>query len=215
MKKLLSVFALALMLPLAACADTASKFEAGKHYEVISEQPSVKPEVKEYFSFYCGGCNAFEPIAQSVAKKLPDGVEFKKVHVDFIRAASPELQNALARAYLVAKNLGKGDQVASAIFNQIHRARAPFANEKDIRNLVLVHDIDGETYDKAMKSFSIRGAANQMKKEQDELSNRRILTGVPLLIVNGKYKINNAALNPREMEAELQQLIDYLLKKDA
>jgi protein dithiol oxidoreductase (disulfide-forming) len=213
MKKLLSVFALTLMLPLAACAD--AKFEEGKHYEVITEQATAKPEVKEYFSFYCGGCNAFEPIAQSVAKKLPDGVEFKKVHVDFIRAAGPELQNALARAYIVAKNLGKGDQVASAIFNQIHRNRAPFANENDIRSLVLVNDIDADTYDKAMKSFSVRGAANQMKKEQDELSNRRVLTGVPMLLVNGKYKINNAALDQRNFEAQLQELITFLLEKDA
>lgn len=215
MKKLLSVCALALMLPLAACADVGAKFEEGKHYEVIAEQPTAKPEVKEFFSFYCGGCSAFEPVAQSIAKKLPQDAEFKKVHVDFIRAASPELQNALARAYLVAKNLGKGDQVASAIFNQIHRNRAPFANENDIRSLVLIHDIDAETYDKAIKSFSIRGAANQMKKEQDELSNRRVLTGVPMLVVNGKYKIKNEALDSRNYEQEMQQLIDYLLQKDA
>lgn len=212
MKNIFSVLALTLLLPLTA---TAAQFEEGKHYEVISEQATAKAEVKEYFSFYCGGCNAFEPIAQSVAKKLPDGVELKKSHVDFIRAASPELQNTLARAYLVAKHLGKGDAVASAFFNQIHRNRAPFANENDIRSLVLLHDIDGDTYDKAMKSFSIRGAANQMKKEQEDLSNRRVLTGVPLLIVNGKYKINNAALDQKNLETELQQLISYLLEKDA
>lgn len=211
MKKLFAVLAMTLLLPMAH----AAQFEEGKHYEVISEQATAKAEVKEYFSFYCGGCNAFEPIAQSVAKKLPDGVELKKSHVDFIRAASPELQNTLARAYLVAKHLGKGDAVASAFFNQIHRNRAPFANENDIRSLVLLHDIDGDTYDKAMKSFSIRGAANQMKKEQDDLSNRRVLTGVPLFIVNGKYKINNAALDQKNLETELQQLISYLLEKDA
>lgn len=213
MKKLFSVFALALLLPLSACAD--AKFEQGKHYDVIAETTTAKPEVKEYFSFYCGGCNAFEPIAQSIAKKLPDGVEFKKSHVDFIRAASPELQNTLARAYVVAKNLGKGDQVSSAIFKQIHRNRAPFANEDDIRNLILIHDIDGETYDKALKSFSVRGAASQMKKEQDELSESRVLTGVPMLVVNGKYKINNAALSQKNFEAELQELISFLLEKDA
>lgn len=213
MKKLLSVCVFALLLPLAASAN--SKFQQGKHYDVIAEQATAKAEVKEYFSFYCGGCNAFEPIAQSLAKKLPADAEFKKVHVDFIRAASPEIQNALARAYLVAKSQGKGDQVASAIFNQIHRNRAPFSNENDIRNLVLIHDIDAETYDKAMKSFSVRGAANQMKKEQDELSEKRVLTGVPMLVVNGKYKINNAALDKRNMEAELQELVNYLLQKDA
>jgi thiol:disulfide interchange protein DsbA len=213
MKKLLSVCVFALLLPLAASAN--SKFQQGKHYDVIAEQATAKAEVKEYFSFYCGGCNAFEPIAQSLAKKLPADAEFKKVHVDFIRAASPEIQNALARAYLVAKSQGKGDQIASAIFNQIHRNRAPFSNENDIRNLVLIHDIDAETYDKAMKSFSVRGAANQMKKEQDELSEKRVLTGVPMLVVNGKYKINNAALDKRNMEAELQELVNYLLQKDA
>ncbi len=213
MKKLLSVFALAMLLPLAACAD--DKFQQGKHYDVIAETTTAKPEVKEYFSFYCGGCAAFEPIAQSVAKKLPDGVEFKKSHVDFIRGASPDVQNALARAYLVAKSAGKGDQIASAIFNQIHRNRIPFANENDIRSLVLIHDVDAETFDKAMKSFSVRGAANQMKREQDELSERRVLTGVPMLVVNGKYRIHNEALNQRNFEAELQQLISYLLEKDA
>lgn len=209
-----SIFiALALLLPLTSI--NAANFVEGKHYEVIAAKASPKAEVKEYFSFYCGGCNAFEPVAQSVAKKLPEGVEFKKSHVDFIRAASPELQNVMTRAYIVAKGLGKGDAIASAFFNQIHRNRAPFSNEGEIRSLVLLHDIDAETYDKAMKSFSVRGAASQMKKEQQELSESRVLSGVPMLIVNGKYKINNAALNPNNMEAELLELINMLIEKDA
>ena len=211
MKKWLVAAAAAVLLPLSA---VASNFQAGKHYEVIAEQKTAKPEVKEYFSFYCGGCYAFEPIAQRLAQSLPDGVEFKKFHVDFIRAASPEIQNALARAYVVAKNLGKGDQVSTAIFNQIHRSRVPFRSEDDIRNLVLINDIDGETYDKAMRSFGVRGAVNQMMKEQQELSERRVLTGVPMLVVNGKYKILNESLNQRNMQQEMQQLVEYLLSKD-
>lgn len=211
MKKWLVAAAAALLLPLSA---VASNFQLGKHYEVIAEQKTAKPEVKEYFSFFCGGCYAFEPIAQRLAQSLPEGVEFKKSHVDFIRAASPEIQNALARAYVVAKNLGKGDQVSTAIFNQIHRSRVPFRSEDDIRNLVLVNDIDGETYDKAMRSFGVRGAVNQMMKEQQELSDRRVLTGVPMLVVNGKYKILNESLNQRNMQQEMQQLVEYLLSKD-
>jgi len=211
MKKWLVAAAAAVLLPLSA---VASNFQVGKHYEVIAEQKTAKPEVKEYFSFFCGGCYAFEPIAQRLAQSLPEGVEFKKSHVDFIRAASPEIQNALARAYVVAKNLGKGDQVSTAIFNQIHRSRVPFRSEDDIRNLVLVNDIDGETYDKAMRSFGVRGAVNQMMKEQQELSDRRVLTGVPMLVVNGKYKILNESLNQRNMQQEMQQLVEYLLSKD-
>ncbi|QBL10778.1 thiol:disulfide interchange protein DsbA/DsbL [Rheinheimera sp. D18] len=208
-----SIFiALALLLPLTSI--NAATFVEGKHYEVIAAKASPKAEVKEYFSFYCGGCNAFEPVAQSVAKKLPEGVEFKKSHVDFIRAASPELQNAMTRAYIVAKGLGKGDAIASAFFNQIHRNRAPFSNEGEIRSLILLNDIDAETYDKAMKSFSVRGAASQMKKEQEELSESRVLNGVPMLIVSGKYKINQAALNRNNLETELLELINFLLEKE-
>ncbi|MDX1679051.1 thiol:disulfide interchange protein DsbA/DsbL, partial [Arsukibacterium sp.] len=176
MKKLLSLCFVALLVPLAASAN--AKFVEGKHYQVIAGQASAKPEVKEYFSFYCGGCYGFEPVAQSLAKKLPEGTEFKKVHVDFIRAASPEIQNMLARAYLVGKNMGKGDQIASAIFNQIHRSRVPFTSEDDIRSLMLINDITAEEFEKAMRSFSVRGAASQMKKEQTALSESRVLTSV-------------------------------------
>lgn len=213
MKKLLSLCFIALLLPLAVGAN--SKFVEGKHYQVIAEQASAKPEVKEYFSFYCGGCYGFEPVAQSLAKKLPEGTEFKKVHVDFIRAASPEIQNMLARAYLVGKNMGKGDQIASAIFNQIHRSRVPFTNEDDIRSLMLINDIEAEEYEKAMRSFSVRGAASQMKKEQTELSESRVLSSVPMLVVNDKYKILNESLDQRNLENQLQELISYLLQKDA
>jgi thiol:disulfide interchange protein DsbA len=213
MKKLLSLCLVALLLPLAASANT--KFVEGKHYQVIAEQVSAKPVVKEYFSFYCGGCYGFEPIAQSLAKKLPEGTDFTKVHVDFIRAASPEIQNMLARAYLVGKNMGKGDQIASAIFNQIHRSRVPFVNEDDVRSLMLIHDITADDYEKAMRSFSVRGAANQMKKEQAALSESRVLSSVPMLVVNDKYKVLNEALDQRNLESELQELISYLLEKDA
>lgn len=213
MKTLFASVLLLALLPLSAVA--ADRFVETKHFEVIAEQPTAKPEVKEYFSFYCGGCNAFEPVAQSVAQKLPAGVEFKKSHVDFLRAATPEIQDALVRSYLVAKNLGKGDKISSAIFNQIHRYRVPFKSDQDIRSLMMLHDIEADSYDSAMKSFAVRGAAKQMKKEQDELAERGVLTGVPTLIVNGKYKIINKSLTTTNMEAELLDLINFLLEKDA
>lgn len=211
MNKWLVAAVAAVLLPLSAMANN---FQQGKHYDVIAEQKTAKPEVKEYFSFYCGGCYAFEPIVQSLAKNLPEGTEFKKFHVDFIRAAAPEIQNALARAYVSAKSLGKGDQMASAIFNQIHKSRVPFRSEDDIRSLALINDIEAEAFDRAMRSFPVRGAVGQMVKEQEALSNSKVLTGVPMLVVNGKYRINNSSLNQRNQQQELQQLVEYLLSKD-
>lgn len=211
MNKWLVAVLAALMLPLSAMANN---FQQGKHYEVIASEKSASPEVKKFFSFYCGGCYAFEPLAQSLARNLPEGTEFKAVHVDFIRAAAPEIQNALARAYVSARNLGKGDQMANAIFNQIHRNRVPFRTEADVRSLALINDIDAEAFDRAMRSFAVRGAVGQMAKEQEELSNSRVLTGVPMLLVNGKYKIINESLGKGNQQKELQALVEYLLSKD-
>lgn len=211
MKKWLVAVSAALLLPLSVFANN---FQQGKHYDVIAEQKTSTPEVKEFFSFYCGGCYAFEPAAQALAKNLPAGVEFKKSHVDFIRAAAPEVQNALARAYVAAKSLGKGDQMATAIFNQIHKSRVPFRSEDDVRSLALINDITAEEFDRAMRSFAVRGAVGQMAKEQEILSNSKVLTGVPMLVVNGKYRVNNSSLDQRNLQKELDALVAYLLTKD-
>lgn len=208
MKKLTALLVGALLLPVAVFA---AQFEEGKHYEIISEQVTAKPEVKEYFSFYCPACFGFEPKVQALAKHLPAGAELKKVHVDFLQHAAPEIQLTLAKAYLVAKNLGKGDQVASAFFNHIHVDRKTFANDDDIKAVVVAQGVDAATYDKAIKSFTVAGGAKQMKKEQDALSSRRVLTGVPTFIINGKYKILNQGLSRENQEEEFKQLVNFLL----
>lgn len=208
MKKLTALLVGALLLPVAVFA---AQFEEGKHYEVISEQATAKPEVKEFFSFYCPACFSYEPKVQALAKQLPAGTELKKVHVDFLQQATPEIQVTLAKAYLVGKNLGKGDQIASAFFNHIHLDRKSFANEEDIKAVVVANGIDADTYDKAIKSFTVAGGAKQMKKEQDTLSARRVLTGVPMFVVNGKYKILSQGLSRENQDEEFNQLVKFLL----
>lgn len=209
----LFIAAAAIFLPLSVLAGDI-EFKEGKHYEIISETKTEKPEVKEYFSFYCGACYMFEPIVQGMARTLPAGTEFKKSHVDFVRGASPQVQNALARAYVVAKNAGKGDQVATSIFERIHKQRIPFANESELRGLMMLHDINGDVFDKAVRSFAVRGAVNQMATEQKELVQKRVLKGVPMLVVNGKYKIKHEELGQGDMQANVNSIVKYLLEKE-
>lgn len=58
MKKILMLAAAFLLLPLAA---TAAQYKEGVHYTVVSEGPaSAKPEITEFFSFYCPHCYNFE-----------------------------------------------------------------------------------------------------------------------------------------------------------
>lgn len=208
-----TIISLLAAVSLYACDANANKFVVGDHYEVVAEKATTKPEVKEFFSFYCGHCFAFEPFANKLSKNLPKGVELEKVHVDFMQVTSPEMQNALSRAYIVAKTAGKGEEVAQAIFNYIHRQQATFSNEADIRNLLVASNFDAATFDKNFNSMAVLSAATKMKEQQTYWTEQKALTGVPTVLVNGKYKLKYTKLDLENFDAELQQLVSYLLAK--
>jgi len=208
MKKLVSLFVM-LLLPLMA---SAANYEEGKHNTVVSEQATKKPEVREFFSFYCPHCFSFEPFMANVKKKLPQGVKFEFNHVDFLRGASKSMQQMLSKAVVVAEQMGMESKLMPAVFNYIHVQRAVFTSEKDIRNVFVLHGADGDKFDKLMKSFGVKSKANVMKKKQNYYANNRGLTAVPAVIVNGRYKIENKALDSENFEEDYNNLVKYLLE---
>ena len=131
-----------------------------------------------------------------------------------MRAASPDIQFMLSKAAVVADQLGMQKKLMGAIFKYLQVQRAPITSEKDIRNIFVLNGVDGEKFDKLMKSFSVNSKAKQMKKNQTDLTNRGVLSGVPTLVVNGKYRINNRELDRNDVEKDLNNLIEYLLTLD-
>jgi len=99
MKKIFIFLAAMMILPLA----NAAKFEEGVHYEVIAEQATAKPEVAEYFSYFCPHCNRFEPVMMDVTKRLEGSdIKVQKNHVSFIgRQMGEEMQKAFAASELL------------------------------------------------------------------------------------------------------------------
>jgi len=207
MKKLVSLCVM-LLLPLMA---SAVNYEEGKHYTVVSEEATKKPEVREFFSFYCPHCFSFEPFMANVKKKLPQGVNFEFNHVDFLGGASKSMQQMLSKAVVVAEQMGMESKLMPAVFNYIHVQRAVFTSEKDIRNVFVLHGADGDKFDKLMKSFGVKSKANLMKKKQNYYTKNRGLTAVPAVIVNGRYKIENKALDSKNFEQDYNNLVKYLL----
>lgn len=208
--KALFALVFALLLPAAA---NAANFEEGVHYQTISENKTEKPEVKEFFSFYCPHCHAFEPIMGSLEKSLPEGTSLKKFHVDFMGQASKEVQENLSQTMVLAKAKGKSAEVNKALFNHIHVKRQPFASLTDVKMVAVGAGLDAASFDKDVNSFSVKSQVKQMQKEQKTYSDARVLTGVPTIIVNGKYKINIEKLTPAQTEQELKALVNYLLTK--
>ncbi len=207
MKKIISLFII-LMMPLFA---SAANYTEGKQYTQVSEEITAKPEVREYFSFYCPHCYKFEPFIDNAKKQLPEGVAFEYNHVDFLRGASPQIQQMLSKAVVVAEELGMQQKLMGALFNYIQIQRATITSEKDIRNVFVLNGADGEKFDKLMSSFGVSSQAKHMKKHQDKLAKSRGLTGVPSVVINGKYRINIAELDKQAFEKDFNNLIKHLL----
>ena len=180
MKKLVSLFAL-MLLPVFAFA---ANYTEGEHYTKVNEEVTAKSEVREFFSFYCPHCFQFEPFMAKLKTAIPADTKFEMNHVDFLRAASPKVQQMLTKAVVVAHQMGVEKKVIGAMFNYIHVQKAVFTSEKDIRNVFVLNGADGEKFDKLMKSFGVVSKAKAMKKQQDYFASKGALKGVPAVIVN-------------------------------
>lgn len=192
----------------------AQDLKEGVHYEVISNQSttSSKPEIKEFFSFYCPHCFTFEPLADRLKEGQKEGnYKFVKSHVDFLRAAGPDIQFMLTKAQAMADML-QVPAVSKAIFNLIHNKRGVFTKEQDIKALFVANGVDGEKFDKTFNSFPVVAAANKMKQDQEKYSKMRALTGVPTFIVNGKYKLIPSGFKVKTYDELFSQMEQAAIK---
>jgi thiol:disulfide interchange protein DsbA len=207
---------LVILIPLLAFSMTAcaEQYTEGKQYSKVNDTLSKKKEVREYFSVYCGHCLRFEPFMHKLKASLSKDVSFERNHVDFLRQASPKIQQMITKATVVAEQLGNEDKLIGAIFNYVQVQRAVITSEKDLRNIFVLNGADGEKFDKLMKSFSVNSKAKLLKKNQDTMSQKRALTGVPTIIVNGKYLIDTQKLDRNNFEQDYQNLVSYLLTLD-
>ncbi|WP_395344892.1 thiol:disulfide interchange protein DsbA/DsbL [Ningiella sp. W23] len=206
-KYIMGFFALglfALLLPMQACSQVV-QWEEGTHYEIISDEATAKPEVKEFFSFWCPACYRFEPIAKQIENKLAEDVAFDKVHVNFMGGIGPDIQDTATKAMMIGRSLDKDEALNAAIFNYIHEQRAIVTSLDDWRKVFVVNGVDGEEFDKLAKSFSINSLVARNKNELE--ANRANVTGVPTFIVNGKYK----AIFSRDRSMTMDDMVNLVV----
>lgn len=209
-KNLLS-FALVLLLALtgtfAQADSTASKYTEGVHYTTFKTPIKVgsdasKVEVVEMFWAGCPHCYHLEPHVQKWKKSVPSFVEFIKL---------PSVLNPSwklhARAFFAAEALLAGDKFHLAMFNAIHEQGRRLRREDAVVRFAERQGLDGEKFREAMNSKSTDEKVKQVAKLGKDYG----LTGVPSLMVAGKYKVNSASVKSYD---ELFALVDFLVKKE-
>jgi len=212
MIKLVKIGLFAVLLSFAASSFGAT-YEEGVHYDVVSERATKKPEIKEFFSFYCPACNNMEALITEFKPTLDKNIKFKKSHVDFVGVGDPENQKMMSQALATAEVLPQKDKIIAAIFNHVHVKRARFNELADVRDVFVAQGVDSEKFDKLFKSFSVRTLSSRMKRDQEYFKEKGALRGVPTFIVNGKYKLNLGKESGITAPKDISALINYLANK--
>ncbi len=207
MKKIYAALGLFLLFSLQACG-AQELWEEGEHYVVVSDQATEKPQITEFFSFWCPHCYNFEPLVAKMKQKIGSDVDFTKVHVNFMGFTSADIQDDATKAMLIGRSMGQEDSLNLAVFKHIHVQRGIVAGQSDLEKIFLATGIDPEEYKKKASSFTINSQLKKNNKTIDQF--RKHISGVPNFIVNGKYQ----AKFTREMSADdFVELVVWLTKQ--
>lgn len=160
---------------------------AQQGYEVLqSPQRTANPEnveVIEFFWYGCPHCFQFEPHISEWARNKPD-------NVDFITMAPPlnPAWKVHSQAFYAAEVLGVLDKFHEPMFNAIHKDRKAMRKPKDIAKFVETLGIDGELFEKTMKSFAVDAKIRQSIQKARDVG----ISAVPTVIINGKYRTSGS-----------------------
>ena len=188
-----------------SCAQ-AEEYVAGRHYEIL-DSPSVtrdpsKVEVVEVFWFGCNHCYALESYILPWKKTLPKDVDYWKSHATW----NPTLK-IHARLFYSAKALGIEDKIVPGAFTAIQREGRFLTGNSELEYFFKGFGIEKEKYLSVSNSFGVNNAV----KQADNRMRQWTITGVPTLIVNGKYKISGT----REVGTDrLLDVVDFLIEKE-
>lgn len=196
---LLAVVCAAFWFPGAAAAQLAE----GRDFTRLN--PPLAPdrhkiEVVEFYWFGCPHCFNLDPLIGAWARRLPEDVVFRRVPAVF-----PDkrwVPGARLHYALAAMNLL--ERLHPAVFSAIHVERKRLDKEDVLFDWVAAQSIDVEAFRGAWNSF---GVMTQVRQAM-ELTRRAGLSGVPAVIVDGRYQ----AVTP-ERFGDLMPLLDQLVER--
>jgi thiol:disulfide interchange protein DsbA len=194
MKKLTQASLLILSI---AFASIAQAEEPG--YQTLSPaqptQHTDKVEVIEFFWYGCPHCYDLEPLLQKWVKTLPANVEFIRQPAVF-----NELWGKHAKAYFTAESLGVVDKIHSDLFDQVQAAmhgndpKNKMDTEEQMQKFFAAHGVVEAAFKEAYGSFAV----DSKMRQAPAIAARYGITGVPALIINGKYMTNGPLAGSHE-----------------
>ncbi len=165
---------------------TSTAIAAQQYTEIATsaQNPaSDKIEVVEIFWYGCPHCHQFESYFESWSKSKAEDVELKRMPGVLGQNWIPH-----AKAYYTAEALGILDKFHKSLFHAIHNDKKKIYDDAAIKGFFVSIGVDKKQFTKIYHSDEIKNKVKQAHLNGQEYK----LTGVPTLIVNGKYMISGS-----------------------
>lgn len=200
MKKWMGLLGLSLTL---LAGGAAAELKAGRDYKPLATPQTVetgaKIEVIEFFWYGCSHCFDLEPFLNKWTAKLSKDVEFRR-----IPAVPTERWMPNARTYYTLEALNELGRLHGEVFDAIHIDRVNFNDEMIQLEWMAKKSVDKRKFTEAWKSFSVQSKT----KRAVQLTQAYDVTGVPTLVVDGKYMTSvSMAGSPEGLMKTLDELI--------
>jgi protein dithiol oxidoreductase (disulfide-forming) len=200
MKKIIRFISFSLFLLL------GSQAYAEDGYTVISPaqptQTGDKIEVLEVFWYACPHCYDFEPHVKEWLQNKPEDVTFRRMPGIFRKSWIPH-----AKAFFTAKKMGILDTIHTPLFNAIHRDKKKIHDDAAMKKFFVKQGVDKGEFTKIYESEEVYTKV----KKAHLMGQRYKITGVPAIIVNGKYMISGTTAGSFE---NMLKITDSLVDKE-
>lgn len=200
------LYSLAILVASTASVAAEETWEEGRHYQklptAVGTQSGDVIEVAEVFWYGCPHCYSLKPMIESWAEDLPE-----YARLVYVPAALNKSWAEHAKAYYVAEALGVLDKTHDAMYEKLNGNPRALSDQESLADFFAEQGVDREKFNKTYNSFGVNA---KMDRGLSIVRGARI-TGVPALIVNGKYTITAGTAGSHE---NMLKVADYLIEQE-
>jgi thiol:disulfide interchange protein DsbA len=200
MKRVLALTGLACAIGFANMSVQAADYVAGKDYKVLDNPEKISGDaiiVREFFWYGCPHCYSLNPHMEKWAKTKDKDVAFFKTP-----AALNPVWESSARGFYAAQLLGYEDKTHDALFDAIHKDGKKLFDQASLANWYASQGVDKKKFNSLYNSLAV---GTKIGRSQAG-AKRYQLTGVPAVVVQGKYVVSGES-------AKVPKVVDFLVDK--
>mgnify|MGYP001110139094 CR=1 FL=1 len=197
-------FVAAAVFSLTALAAGPEAFEGHDYARLKNAQPVAtgkKIEVLEFFWYRCPHCFQLEPGLDKWLKTLPKDAQLRRVPAVFRDDWMPG-----AKLYYTLEQMGLLSRLHTKVFDAYHLENLNLNDPALLGGWIAKQGVDRKKFEGIYNSFSIQSKATQGAR----LATAYGITGVPTLIIDGKYMTSESMTNS---EPRLFEVLDQLIVK--